>query len=73
MLTSQTNVCDTIKHRSPVANGVDVEVEIPRVVVVEVVVDVVIVVVGGSVLSAVGLDSARKAAVKQIVLAAVVS
>ena len=48
MLASQTNVCGAIKHQSPVANGVDVEVEVSSVVDVKLVVDIVIMVVGGN-------------------------
>ena len=63
----------TIKHQSPVANGVDVEVEGPPVVNMTVMVDVVIVIVGGNRLGAVDVDAGRKSAVKQVLLAAVVS
>ena len=73
MLTSQTDVCGTIKHKSPVSNGVEVEVEVPSVIDVAVMVDVVIVVVGGNRLDAVDVDAGRKTAVKQVVLTTVVS
>ena len=73
MLVSQTNVCDTIKHQSPVANGVDFEVEGLPVINVTVMVDVVIAVVGDNRLGDVDVDAGWKAPVKQVLLAAVVS
>ena len=66
MLASQTNVCGAIKHQSPVANGVDVEVEVSPVVDVKLVVDIVFVVVGGNRLGAVDIDAGQKAAMKQV-------
>ena len=57
MLVSQTNVCDTIKHQSPVVNDVDFDVEVPPVINVTVMVDVVIAVVGDNRLGDVDVDA----------------
>ena len=64
---------DTIKHRSPLLNGVDIEVEVSSVVNVVVMVDVVIVVVGYNQFGDVDVDAGRKDVMKQVLLVTVVS